>query len=176
MKNVRQLANTLAQAARHYGVLRLLSDSGLILSVLATIFVWLWAANVPSGWTALSKLGSHMAAICGGLLGLVLAAQAIIASFAHSRLVKRLHERGMWQNVLFLFWYDGSLSAAAIVAGIALTAAEEAVVTARSLHLLSLFATFFFLYALIAAVSLLGTIFKHATRETELELIEDDEA
>jgi hypothetical protein len=147
---------------RGYGVWNILRSGDLYLAFLVAfvlvLFVYLGQPAESVGPQVASLLATSIT-LSGAILGLILAAFAIIMGFSEPKFTLFLkHAQNALSDVVALFWYVGLLAASAASVGLI-----ALVISARYASfgwLLLLVASFLTLYALFGAVGLVRMVGK----------------
>ena len=143
-----------------YGLWNILRSADLYLAFLValilTLFIYLGRAGEEVGPQVASLLATSIT-LSGAILGLILAAFAIIMGFSEPKFTLFLkHAENALSDVVALFWYVGLLAASAASVGLIALVISSRYPSAGPLLLL--IATFLTLYALFGAVGLVRMV------------------
>lgn len=154
--------------ARAYGLGDLLITWGSAVALVCAggvLFLFL-NGNLPLN--GVKALAVAYVSLGAALFGIVLAGFAVVAAFFDDDYVSRLREAGTFGHSLFGFWWVAAITVVAVIASVGLTVAAFAnasePVTAVALGA----ATTLFVASLSEALSLVGTIMRHALYRSEL--------
>lgn len=155
-------------AARSYGFGSLLFTWGSAVALGgagAVLFLFLRGDLTLSGVKA---LGVAYVSLGAALFGIVLAGFAVVAAFFDEEYVSKLRDAGSLRNSLFGFWWVAALTVAAVIFGVALTVTAFAGASRPVTAVVVSLATALFIASLAEALSLVGTIMRHALYRSEL--------
>jgi hypothetical protein len=155
-------------AARAYGVRNLLLTWGSAAAFAGAgslLFLFLHGDLPLAGVKA---LGVAYVSLGAALFGIVLAGFAVVAAFFDEEYVSELRQAGALADSLFGFWWVAAITVAAVISGVGLTvvafAGASEPVAAAALTI----STVLFVGSLGEALSLVGTIMRHALYRSEL--------
>lgn len=155
-------------AARAYGLDQLIFTWGFAVALAfagGVLFLFLHG-DLPLG--GVKALAVAYVSLGAALFGIVLAGFAVVAAFFDHDYVSKLREAGTLGDSLFGFWWVAAITVVAVLASVGLTVAAFAgaskPVTAVALGV----ATTLFVASLGEALSLVGTIMRHALYRSEL--------
>jgi hypothetical protein len=155
-------------AARSYGFGSLVFTWGSAVALSgagAVLFLFLHGDLSLDG---IKALGVAYVSLGAALFGIVLAGFAVVAAFFDDDYVSELKKAGTLANALFGFWWVAAITVASVICSVGLTvtafAGGSRAVTAAILTL----ATALFIASLSEALSLVGTIMRHALYRSEL--------
>lgn len=156
------------KAARAYGLDQLILTWGVAVALASAggiLFLFLHDDLPLSGVKAMAVAYVSLGA---ALFGIVLAGFAVVAAFFDRDYVSKLREAGTLGDSLFGFWWVAAITVLAVLASVGLTVAAfsgaSKPVTAVALGI----ATTLFVASLGEALSLVGTILRHALYRSEL--------
>jgi hypothetical protein len=155
-------------AARSYGLRSLVLTWGSAVALGgagAVVFLFLHGDLTLGGVKA---LGVAYVSLGAALFGIVLAGFAVIAAFFDEDYVSKLREAGSLGDSLFGFWWVAALTVAAVICSVGLTVTAFAGGSRSVMAVVLSLATALFVASLSEALSLVGTIMRHALYRSEL--------
>lgn len=155
-------------AARAYGLNNLVLTWGSAVSLASAggvIFLYLHG-DLPLG--GVKALGVAYVSLGAALFGIVLAGFAVVAAFFDEHYVGKLREAGTLGDSLFGFWWVAAITVVAVLASVGLTVAAFAKASEPVTAIALATATTLFVASLSEALSLVGSIMRHALYRSEL--------
>ncbi len=161
------------KAARAYGLDQLILTWGVgvaLACAAGVLFLFLHGDLPTSGVKALAVSYVSLGA---ALFGIVLAGFAVVAAFFDRDYVAKLREAGTLGDSLFGFWWVAAITVLAVLASVGLTVAAFAGASKPVMAVALGIATTLFVASLGEALSLVGTIMRHALYRSELARRDD---
>ncbi|HEX2096564.1 MAG TPA: hypothetical protein VHF50_04275 [Solirubrobacterales bacterium] len=155
-------------AARAYGFDQLILTWATAVALAFAGGVLFLFLNGDLPLTGVKALAVAYVSLGAALFGIVLAGFAVVAAFFDRDYVSKLQEAGTLGNSLFGFWWVAAITVLAVLTSVGLTVAAfvgaSEPVTAVALGI----ATTLFVASLGEALSLVGTIMRHALYRSKL--------
>lgn len=155
-------------AARAYGAGGLVLTWGSAVSLASSAGVLFLYLHGDLPLDGVKALAVSYVSLGAALFGIVLAGFAVVAAFFDEGYVSRLREAGTLGDSLFGFWWVAAITVVAVIASVGLTVAAFAKASEPVTAVALAMATTLFVASLGEALSLVGTIMRHALYRSEL--------
>lgn len=131
------------------------------------VVLWLYLDQSLKG-QGLKALGIAYISLAAALFGIVLAGLAVVAAFFDRDYVATLRDAGTLNQSLFGFWWVAALAVTSLIGSVALTVVVYASGGRTATAIALGAATAMFLFALLEALTLVGTLMRHGLYRAEL--------
>lgn len=140
-----------------FGINRIFKSKDFVLSVFFTVILFIIIDYYSIYTFVIESVIPLIASIAGALLAITIAGYAIIVSSTDREYVTLLHEKNVYKNILFNFYYNSIIALLSILIGIFTLIIHQTPLHSLA-YILSILSIFTFLYFLFGVILLFGLI------------------
>lgn len=156
---------------RKFGLKRIIGSPDFWVAVIVSTLFSLICGSLLISKEMISNLSIILITISAAMLAVIIAGLAIVVSIADDNFVKLLKKVGIYENILFVFWYSAIISASSVVFTtmsyiLTKTLNNEIILWKYTLNnliftIMLLITVFLSLHALFSVISLIGTTMRY---------------